>query len=71
MTVHQLMNTANVTPDVVISIYDTGLQRELYSGKYEDSPNTLWHLQVDSFRVTHLRELEYRTDIDRMVIHIH
>lgn len=64
------MNTANVTPDVVISIYDTSLQRELFSGLYEESPNTLWHLEVSSFRVTHLRELEYRTDIDRMVIYI-
>lgn len=70
MTVHQLMNTANVDPEVVISIYDTGLQRELYSGKYEDSPNTLWQFEVRSFRVTHLEYLEYRTDIDRMVIYI-
>lgn len=70
MTVHKLMNTANVTPDVVISIYDRSLQRDLYSGPYEESPNTLWNLEVDSFRVTHLRQLEYRTDIDRMAIYI-
>lgn len=69
MTVHQLMNAANVTPDVIVSIMQMGT--ELYFGEYEHTSEITRSLEVSSFRVTHLRQLEYRTDIDRMVIYIY
>lgn len=73
MTIKQLMNSANVTPDVTISIVGRGRQSErgeIFSGRYEDTTEVLWNLEVAGFRVTHLRQLEYRTDIDRMIIYI-
>ena len=73
MTVKQLMNTANVTPDVTISIMGRldacSPIEEIYFGRYDQTSESVQNMEVDRFRVTHLRQLEYRTDIDRMIIY--
>ena len=70
MTIKQLMNSANVTPDVVISITSYSEHGEIYFGRYDQTSEFTQSIEVNSFRVTHLRQLEYRTDIDRMIIYV-
>ena len=67
MTIYQLMNTANVTPDVHINIFNKGTL--VFTGRYDQTSETTRSAEVTEFIVKHLNDKGYRTDIDQMNIY--
>lgn len=69
MTIKQLMNAANVTPDVAIDVFDRRGDL-IFSDLYENRNAYLASLEVCSFRVERLCVQPHRTDIDSMTIYL-
>ena len=51
MTIHELMNKSPVTPDVYIRVFNCYGDRIIYSGKYEDSTQYIFGLEVNEFDI--------------------
>ncbi len=62
MTIRELMNTANCHPDVTITVKQipVGSNPILYSGKYDESTEDIYNLNVHAFSVESITQESYQ-----------
>ena len=68
MTIHNLMNAANVIPEVHIDVFDLFHNNLIYSGRYEESPVGAHLIEVYEFEVKSMIDHHNGLKIDRMTI---
>ena len=77
LTLRQLVNLANSSPDITVAVWDLTPappeylgRHKSYEGRYDEIPEPLLTQRVLAFRVTQLKGGHRRTDILRMEIEI-
>ena len=68
MTIKNIMNAVNVSPDVLIKVFQPDGSHEIYRGKYEDAPEDLITKYVENFLVEEFVEKAYRKDVTKVII---